>query len=435
MTAPIPIPDSQTGLHALKAMLKERTPLAALQVFHDELGDIFRINLPGFTPIVMVGPDAAHFVLVDSREDLRWRNESDPVTDLLRHGVLVEDGESHDQLRSLMNPSLHRKLLKYYLKGMWDCTNQVLDSWSNGEIRDMLVEMRKIALLILTRSLFQVDLTPDLDRLWRSVLGVIRYISPGIWMIWRNAPRRQYNHAIQQLDTYLYQIIEIRRNQIALNPEIAPDLLTTLITSGMQDPLIRDQLLTMLIAGHDTSTALLAWALYLLGRHPDVSAQVKREIATLPTTTPPTEEQLAELSLLEQVIRETLRLYPPIHLGSRLAAKDLQFSDYLIPAGERVIYSIYLTQRHKMYWENPHRFYPERHMVGKKKTPYTWLAFGGGPRNCIGAAFGQIEAKVVLTSLLQRYNFTLQDTHVRPYMGATLEPHPGVFMRVYQKKN
>ncbi|UCH58612.1 MAG: cytochrome P450, partial [Anaerolineales bacterium] len=130
------------------------------------------------------------------------------------------------------------------------------------------------------------------------------------------------------------------------------------------------------------------------------------------------------------VIQETLRLYPPIHLGSRLAAGDLVYQDYLIPAGERVIYSIYLTQRHKAYWKNPHDFIPERHGTGQKRAAYAWLAFGGGPRNCIGAAFGQFEARLVLARILQNFQVELVERHVRPHMGATLEPHPGVRMHV-----
>lgn len=425
---PIPTPDSQTGLRALQAMLGERHPLAALQVFHDELGDVFRIQLPGFTPVVLVGPQAARFVLVEERGELLWRNEADPVVALLRHGLLVEDGQAHDDLRRLMNPALHRRMLERYLAEMIQAVDQVTSHWHDGDVVDMLVEMRKIALLILVGTLFGADFQPELQPLWQPILDSIRFISPGIWMVWHDAPRPQYRSGLQRLDDYLYRLIRERR---ALGDfRDAPDLLGTLIASGMTDDLIRDQLLTMLIAGHDTSTALLSWALFLLGSHPQAYQRAQDEVDAFNFSGQVTIEQLSGLRYLDSVIREALRLYPPIHLGSRLAATDLDYQGYRIPAGERVIYSIYLTQRHRGHWQDPHRFLPERHASGGQKTPYTWLAFGGGPRNCIGAAFGQVEAKLVLATVLRRFDLQLVERHVRPHMGATLEPHPGVRMRL-----
>lgn len=432
---PIPVPDPQTGLRALQALLAERHPLAAMQVFHDELGDIFRINLPGFTPVVMVGPQAARFVLVQARGDLRWRNESDPVTHLLRHGVLVEDGEFHDDLRRALSPALHRRMLGDYVTEMWRRADQVTGQWRDGEVVDMLVEMRKIALLALMHTLYQVDFTPQLRQLWDAVLGCIGYISPGIWMLWRGAPRPGYQRSILAMNQYLYQIIAERRRLLDRDATPPADMLGLLIYSGMEDDLIRDQLLTMLIAGHDTVTALMAWALYLLGEHPQALRQAQAEVdACVQADQPPDMDRLNQLKYLEQVIKEALRLYPPIHLGSRQAEIDLDYEGYRIPQGERVIYSIYLTQRSPDYWPDPHRFEPQRHAPGSHPPPYAWLAFGGGPRNCIGAAYGQIEARVVLSHVLQRFRLEPTGRRVTPYMGATLEPHPGVFHRVWLRQ-
>jgi cytochrome P450 len=432
---PIPVPDPQTGLLALRAMLKERHPLAALQVFHLEMGDIFRINLPGFTPVVMVGPQAARFVLVQARDQLRWRTETDPVTHLLRHGVLVEDGQVHDDLRHALNPALHKRMLGDYVAEMWRRAGQVTTDWEDGSVVDMLVEMRKIALLSLMHTLYQVDFTPQMRSLWDAVLGCIAYISPGIWMIWRGAPRPGYRRSIQAMDGYLYQIIAERRRLLDGIAGSPADMLGLLIDAGMDDSLIRDQLLTMLIAGHDTVTALMAWALHLLGQHPDALSQSQVEVdACLDHYSPPNIDQVNRLEYLGMVIREALRLFPPIHLGSRQAAIDLDYQGYIVPRGERVIYSIYLTQRHPEYWPDPNRFDPQRHVLGSHPPPHTWLAFGGGPRNCIGAAYGLIEARVVLAHVLRRYRLEPTGRRVVPYMGATLEPHPGVFFRVRRRR-
>jgi cytochrome P450 len=429
----IPKPDSQTGLRALQAMLRERHPLAALQVFNETLGDVFQVELPGFSPVVMVGPKAARFVLVQARGDLRWRNEQDPVTDLLRHGVLVEDGESHDRLRNLMNPSLHRRMLQGYAEDMRIATDQITASWKSGQVVNMLDAMRSIALLILMKSLYEVDFSTDLRRLWEPILASIAYISPGLWMFWPGVPRTQYRRRLETLDGYLYQVISERRAHLEKTSLPPRDLLGVLLAAGLDDGLVRDQLLTMLIAGHDTSTALLAWTLYLLGSHEETLEAVTTEVTQVFGDRFPDPDRVNELDLLARVLKEALRLYPPIHLGSRVAAEDLEYEDYLIPAGKRVIYSIYLTQRHPDFWPDPHRFNPDRHLPGNRPPPYAWLAFGGGPRNCIGAAFGLFEAKLVLARILQQFGLTLRPGKIHPHMGATLEPRPGVPMTVRRR--
>ena len=211
-------------------------------------------------------------------------------------------------------------------------------------------------------------------------------------------PRPGYKRSLQQLDAYLYQIIAARRKAA----DDGDDLLGLLVnTPGMSDDLIRDQILTLLIAGHDTSTALLAWTLYLLGRHPNVAQRVRAEVDTVVGDGVPTLEGVARMNYLDQVINETMRLYPPIHIGNRIAATDLSFKGYQIPVGTRVVYSIYLTHRHRAYWPNPEQFEPDRFSAeeNRKRVPYTYLPFGGGPRNCIGAAFAQVEAKVVLSRI------------------------------------
>ncbi len=430
MSSTIPSPSGLTGLHALRQMARERSVLGALTVFNRELGNIFRLTLPGFKAVMLVGAEAARFVLVSGRDDLRWRMEGDPVTMLLRHGVLVEDGNSHDQIRRAMNPALHKQMLQTYVEAMWRGTDQVMSRWSDDIAIDMLPEMRRVALLVLLDTLFKVDFTPDMDRLWQAVLKTLSYISPGLWMFSSRIPRPGYADGLRQMDDYLYQMIRLRRAHIG-EPT---DLLGLLISdTAMDDNLIRDQLLTMLIAGHDTSTALLSWTIYLLGKHPTIMQQAQAEVRAVLGDQPPTLDTLRNLPLLDRIIDESLRLYPPIHLGSRLAAQDLEFNGYVIPAGTRVMYSIYVTQRMPEYWDAPDEFHPKRFAPdAPKPAPYTYLPFGGGPRNCIGAAYAQVEAKVILARILQQRTLTLLPRRVNAYMGATLEPRPGVFMTTHK---
>jgi cytochrome P450 len=427
-----PFPDQQVSRQALKGILQQKSILGGLEAFHRALGDVFQITLPGFSPIVFAGPDANRFILVNHRHDFLWRVNDDPVVRLLRHGVLIEDGEAHDRLRERMNPSLHRHALQTYVPEMVRFADQITDKWQENRTLDMLVEMRKIALLTLVGTLFDVDLTPHLDRLFPHILKTLKYISPGTWLIWPQAPRLGYKRSLKEMDAYLYNIITARRDSNAHQN----DLLTSMVhDKDLDDDLIRDQLLTMLIAGHDTSTALLAWSLYLLGAHPPVKERLHVEVDDILGDNPPNAENISQLRYLNQVIKETLRLYPPIHAGNRIAAVNLEYQNYTIPAGSRVMYSIYLTHRHPDHWPDPERFEPERFSTDSgNPAAYTYLPFGGGPRNCIGGAYAQVEAKVILARLLQKFEFELLQPNIHAHMGATLEPRPGVFMQVEVRK-
>jgi cytochrome P450 len=411
---------AEVGREVLKALLKERSLLGPLRVMFARVGRIFQIPLSFFHPFIVSGPEAARKVLVTERQKVRWRNP-DPVTDLLRQGVLVTDGPEHDHYRALMEPSLSPGVLPAYAQMMLRQVERVSAQWQDGQTIDMLVESRKITLLIVMEALFGVDAWDDLARIWQPVLKAIEYISPGAWIVWRRIPRPSFRKPLRELDTYLYEIIRARRAAPARS-----DLLGHLIEAGLDDERIRDQMLTMLIAGHDTSTALLAWCFALLGQHPQVHERLVAELQAAGPETHP--------HLLDEVIKESLRLYPPIHIGNRLLAEEMEFEGTTIPAGERMFYSIYLTQRDPQSWEQPDDFCPERFAHGRKQPPFAYLPFGGGPRSCIGAAFGQAEARIILSSLLKSHSFeALNPQGIHAHMGATLEPRPGVRMKVTRR--
>jgi cytochrome P450 len=413
----------ELGRAALRALFKERSPLGPLKVMAKHVGRFFQIPLPGFRPYVVFGPEANRKVLVTERDKVLWRN-TDPVTDLLRGGVLIVDGEEHDRYRALMEPPLHPSQLPNYTDMMLFHTDRVTSQWQDGQIVDMLVESRKIALLIIMDALFSVDAWDDLSRIWHPILKAIEYISPGAWILWRKIPRPGFRKPLRQLDEYLFSIIANRRADVDRSTlNVQPDLLQHLIDAGLTDDLIRDQMLTMMIAGHDTSTALLAWTFVLLGQCPDIHQRLSEEVDTLDKS-----------PLLDQVIKESLRLYPPIHIGNRRVAEEMEFSEGSVPAGERLFYSIYLTHRDPAIWENAEDFCPERFAHGRKTPPFSYVPFGGGPRACIGAAFGQAEARVVMAHLLRTYKFEFTHHKIHPHMGATLEPRPGVMMKITRRK-
>ncbi len=413
------------GQQALLALLEEKSLLGPLRVMFRHLGYFFRIPLAGFAPYIVSGPQANRQALVTERDKLRWRNP-DPVTDLLHHGLLVTDGDEHERLRALMEKPLSPGHLPQYIEMMRRQADRVTAAWQDGQTVDMLVESRKIALLIIMDALFGVDSWDDLPRLWTPILKAIEFISPGPWIFWRRIPRPGFKKHLRTLDDYLYRIIANRRGSVPRT-----DLLQHLIDANLPDGLIRDQMLTMLIAGHDTSTALLAWTFALLGQHPETLQRLARELDQAIGIQPPSAPSGWQPRLLDNVIKESLRLYPPIHLGNRFTTAEMTFDGGLVPAGERLFYSIYLTQRDPAHWDKPDSFCPERFTHGRKPPPFAYVPFGGGPRACIGAAFSQAEARVVIARLLQTFTFQpLNADKIHAHMGATLEPRPGVLMKV-----
>jgi cytochrome P450 len=422
-------PDLETGKLVLRAFLKERSLLTSMRILYERVGTLFHIPLTSFHPFVVGGPDAIRKVLVTERNKVLWRN-TDPVTDLLQQGILVTDGQEHDLYRGLMEPALSHNELPGYTEMMRRQTDRVTALWRDGQTIDMLVESRKIALLIIMEALFSVDFWDDMPHLWTPILKTIAYISPGPWILWRKMPRLGYKKHFKTVDEYLYGIIRSRRES-----ESKHDMLDHLLHAGLDDNCIRDQMLTLLIAGHDTSTALLAWTFYLLGKNPAVMRRLVAELDALLGSQTPSAPSGWQPHLLDEIIKESLRLYPPIHIGNRILAEEMDFGEERhVPAGERLFYSIYLTHRDRTIWENADRFCPERFEHGRKTPSFTYVPFGGGPRACIGAAFGQVEARIAIARLLQTFTFTLTGGNVHAHMGATLEPRPGVKMHVNHRR-
>lgn len=400
--------------------------LPVLERVHREVGDVFQIPLGSFRPVIVASPVGLRQALVEKRDAFLWRPEGDPVTRLLRRGVLVTDGEFHDRLRSIMTLSNSRRHFAPRSIELWREVDTLTSGWESGKRYNMFVEMRKVALVIFERVYFSHDLWPELSQIWQPLMSALDYINPGLWIFFGpSEPPKD----VRVLDDHFYELIKRRRCE----PNPPDDMLTHLVQALDDDDLIRDQMITMFIAGHDTSTSLLAWSLYLMGRHPEWLERVTNEVRGVLGAVPPDPENVEQLKTLDQVVKESLRLYPPIHVGNRFAARDVELDGYLIQAGTRVMLSYYLVQRHPSWWEDAMAFRPERWTDDFHPKPFTYVPFGGGPRNCIGGSFAQLEVRLVLARLLQTFDFSLVQTDVTPKMSAALEPCPGVEMEVYRR--
>lgn len=415
---------ARDGLRTLWLLRKGTRGLPhALELLHARLGDIFRLRLGRFERIVLAHPQALREALVEKRQAFAWRVGDEPVVRLLRRGLLVEDGHTHAVLRRIMDPSNRRKHFLPRLTTFYPLLERLISQWQHGATYDMLIEMRKVALLAFEWVYFSHDLTDELQSLWKPILSAIHYIGPGKWLLLGTG---RVPTAIAPLNAHFYRLIRQRR-QTDAPPD---DMLTHLVQQLEDDEIVRDQMMTMFIAGHDTSTAALAWALYLFGRYPQWQAKVREEIRGHFGDELPPPEKVSELPQLDAFVKESLRLYPPIHAGNRRIVAPVQIMGYDLQPEQKVLLSYYLVQRHPHYWEAPGTFRPERWLESARQTEtFSYVPFSGGPRMCIGAPFAQVELRMVLSYLLQRFRFTLLHD-VEMHMGATLEPYPYVRMKV-----
>lgn len=408
------------GLRALWALRHGMAGLyEALELVRDRLGEAFQLGFGRFQPVVLSGPEALHEALVERRGSLSWRSEGDPVVRLFGRSILVTDGEEHDRARAVMAPALAPERLRTHVPEMVEAVDRELARWPREGRVEVVSAMRRIAWRNFEQAFFgHAPGDEELGRLWPALLAALKYIGPGPWVV-TGAPGKPPAQ-FRPLEEHLLGLIGARR--AAGSP--VDDLLGLLVGAFDDDRQVRDHALTMLIAGHDTSTAQLSWALHLLARSPGWLARATREVrSALGASGVPAAG--TELPVVEAVLKETLRLWPPIHLGARRAKEDVELGGWSIPRGSRVLLSYFLVQRDAARWERASEFDPGRWLEGGAPEAFAYLPFGGGPRNCIGAGFANLEGRVVLARLLQRVDVAVTRRPLRGAMGATLEPRGG----------
>ena len=389
-------------------------------------GDAFTVRIMGATPIVFFSdPAAIKQVFTGDPERLQAGQANSRVFRLFvgPNSLLVLDGARHKRERRLLMPPFHGERMRLYGDMMCEITDRMIDTWPLETSFPIHSRMLEITLDIILRAVFGVygdAHTARLRTLMIEYLGLLVGRNPLLALAaWRRLTRLQGD-----IDRLLYD--EIRRCK-ELAQEGRTDIMAMLVAvrdedgQPMRDEEIRDEMITMLVAGHDTTATSLAWVIHRLLQNPDVLATARAEVASVignGTHPPrPTAEQVAELSYLDAVIRETARLNPVVPITVRHLEKGMHIGGYDLPAGAIAAPCIYLTHRRPELWPNPEEFSPER-FVARRVDLYTFFPFGGGVRYCLGAAFATYEMKIVLARILSR---------------VTLRPDPGHTVRTVRR--
>ncbi len=404
-------------------------------------GGICEMPMAGGSVVVVSSPDLVHEVLVTKADGFAKGTTFRFLRPIVGNGLLTSEAEFHRRQRRLIAPALSHKRIAGYADTMASYAEKQQHAWADGAQIDVSAEMMRLTLDIVSKTLLDADVGEAADEVSSAVSILVREVNARIstpisfllGSVSRNPAARA---ALATLDGIILRIIHERRASKA----DTGDLLSMLLAAqeegtgeGMSDAQVRDEVMTLFLAGHETTANALSWALYLLARHPDVYRRLRAEATTVLGGRTARASDLPRLGFALQVFKETLRLYPPAYLTSRLALRDVEIGGHRVAKGTDVIANICTMQRRPEYFADPDRFDPDRfEAVAEKAIPRgAYVPFGAGARICIGNNFAMMEGQLILATLAQSVELSLVHLEeIVPEPLVTLRPLGGVPMRV-----
>jgi cytochrome P450 len=339
------------------------------------------------------------------------------------NGLFFSDGDLWRRQRRLAQPAFHHKRIEAYAEAMVRFTQTRLSAWQSGQQRYIDEEMQALTLQIITDAIFHTDIKSEAEALAKamqalatSLIEQASYPLQDSWGDWFSLlyPKEQ---KIAQLDAIVYRMIQTRRQAKVDTGDLISVFLAAVdeeTGEPLSDRQVRDEVVTLFLAGHETTAQTLAWIWVLLAQHAQVEAKLHAELDQILSWRPPTLADLPQLTYTEAIIKETLRLYPSTWVLYREALVELELGGYLIQKGDIIWLTPYLGQRDPRYFEQPNRFWPERFLAEEGETPlekriprFAYYPFGGGPRTCIGNGFSTLQARLVLATIAQRFRLQI----------------------------
>jgi cytochrome P450 len=419
-----------------------------------DYGDVVYYRFFNLDVYVLFHPQHVEQVLLGKTGNFVKGITSRSNPELFGNGLLTSDGDFWRRQRKLSNPAFHRESLVRYAEITVEEATRLLDAWKNRETHNIHNDMMNVTLRIVLRSLFGSELGENM-RIIEPALDAIMVSSSGFHSIafYLGIPtptRKRHFRAVAELDRIVYALIARGREKLksagakAQADGGAKDLLTLLLTArdddgnSMSDQQLRDEVITLLLAGHETTALNLSWTWYLLAQHPDVEEKLHAELDAVLAGRLPSASDLPKLQYTDRVIRETLRLYPPAWRVFRRTEEPFKAGDFLLPAGANIVLSQWVTQRDPRWFTEPDRFNPDRwaEESAAKLPRFAYFPFGGGPRVCIGAGFAMMEATLLLATIAQRYRMRLTpNQRIKPLASITLRPKNGIRVELQQRAN
>jgi cytochrome P450 len=414
-------------------------PLAVFTGWARKFGDIFYYRAGWIHVYFLNHPALIESVLVSQSQNFAKDKVIQNSRWFLGEGLLTNEGSGWLRQRRLCQPAFHRERMASYGQTMSAFTEGMLTTWKDGDVRDVHQEMMQLTMRIVAKVLFGVEVKADTERVAAALNALMRHTSGGRMIlppVVRHVPiptMIRVKRAVRELDGIVNRIIRERR----ASGQDTGDLLSMLIAardedgSGMTDRQLRDEILTFLLAGHETTAVSLSWTWYLLSEHPEIGEKLRQELSQVLGGRTPQLEDLPRLPFTERVVKESMRLYPPAWSLARTTIKELELSGYPIPAGSNVVMSPWIMHRDPRFFEQPEKFNPDRWTTEASQLlpRFAYFPFGGGPRLCIGASFAMMEAALLTATIAQRFQLCLLPGHpVTTLPSITLRPKHGMMM-------
>lgn len=423
-------------------------PIGFVRSRFDAYGDIYYASNPSGGLFVLRHPDHLREVLTTRASSYGKQHSAfAQLSRVLGEGLLISEGDTWMRQRRMVNPGFAPPRMRAYGEIMVDEARHTSRTWSDGTSLSIEKEMTELTLRIVSRTLFGHDVSKeDASAISRAMNAFQRSLSsPDFLPAWVPSPqRRELARSIADIDRIVYRLIRERRDVAGARSgptRERADLLQLLVdavdpegseTARLTEREVRDQLVTLFLAGHETTSQALTWTFYCLSQSPAAEAALHEELDRVLEGRDPTFEDLERLPYTEQVILEAMRLYPPVYAIARRAHEDTEVGGYRVPRGSEVMIWVYMTHRDERFYPEPEVFRPERfakdRLAALPKLAY--LPFGAGPRACIGKSFAIMEARLILATIAQRHRLSLASKRVVAQPRITLTPKNGIRMRV-----
>lgn len=419
-----------------------RDPLAFLTASARQYGDVVEFRFFHVPVWLVNGPEFVEEVLSTKAASFMKGRGLQAGRPIFGDGLLTSEGEFWKRQRRLAQPAFHRDRIAGFGAVMGTAGDRMAKCFRAGETRDVHADFMRLALEIVGRTLFGLDVSHEASEVGESLEVALSefpsLLNPLRAFFLSHLPTRRARRlaaAVSRLDAVIFRMLAMRR----ADPGDTGDLLSMLLSardedgSGMTDRQLRDEVLTLFLAGHETTALALTWAVFLLSRNPGARARLEAEVDALPAARPPATEDLPHLPFTEAVVKESLRLYPPAWAIGRTALEDVEIGGHVIRKGSAVLVSPWVMHRDGRTFDEPEAFRPERWLGEKTRSlpRFAWFPFGGGPRVCIGSAFAMMEAVLVLAAVSRHVRLDVVPGHpVELFPSVTLRPRQGLRVTV-----